>query len=869
MKRLSTGIFLLGLLATGLANAQVLTEWVETGAPSAQNVIALGYPVPVPVDTPLPFDGFRTYAGLHTRHQDLAASTDYVHPESIGTTFAGRTIWAYRLGDADRVTIDGLPEPAMLTNGGIHAREWQSQEVVTGILELLALHENDHHFYDYLRDNVNMIVIPALNIDGFLQTQRTPALNYMQADPDHPDSSPRDGRMRRKNMRDADEDLYTTIDLLNGVDLNRNNDPFWASNPDRSSDNVQSLVHHGSSAQSETETQALDTAASLGPSGRLRIFTDVHSFSQVHFWGTTNNTRLSAQTEEVLETFTDHHIEFPEGKWYAFADRFSVPRNSGIGQTSEYFTHIYQVPSWTLETEPSNGQSYHSPLPGSGADYGGVSENGHDGFILPESQIRRVREELAQSFAAVYYRQAGPPSIQSLRVIEPESGAVVYEAEWDVVDSQSRELHANQLQPIRIGRSYDMWLAFNKPMRWRENGEVVPFPGQPDNGLDIHASVLVDNTEMNTSLEAADWLNTPGGAPGGYANYQDDALRISFSFPDDAQNQNLAAGGAEAVLRLLASDMTGMRNDANPGTVADWQDGHWTRYENNSGNDSDFGGLDSTLSLQVTDQVLDAPFVLEAGITSSWFDPSHDGEGFLVEILTNDRAVMYWYTYDGEGGQDWLFAPGEVRGNRIEFSTLYRASGGIFGPEFDPDKVIVEDVGSASFIWSDCDSGSMSYRIGPGQGRMDLSRIVKLMALDCPEQPQVATHPPVPEEARLSGSWYDPTHDGEGFNLEMLEDNRALVYWFSYDKEGNRRWFFGVGENRGGKLVFDEMQTSKGGIFGPDFDPDTVEFPPWGTLELDLDCNEGTATYNSTEEGFGSGVLNVVRLTTIEGFGCP
>lgn len=155
MRHLLTGLFLFSMLASSAVSAQVLTEWVETRNASSTDVIALGYPVPIPVNTPLPFDGFRTYAGLHMRHQDLAASTEYVHPEEIGTTFSGRTIWAYRLGDADKLTIDGLPEPATLTNGGIHAREWQSPEVVTGILELLALHENDNHFYDYLRDNVN------------------------------------------------------------------------------------------------------------------------------------------------------------------------------------------------------------------------------------------------------------------------------------------------------------------------------------------------------------------------------------------------------------------------------------------------------------------------------------------------------------------------------------------------------------------------------------------------------------------------------------------------------------------------------------------------------------------------------------------
>lgn len=867
MKRVQSALIAFASLAASHAGAQVLTEWVETRQLPSDDVIALGYPVPIPVDTPLPFDGFRTYTGLHMRHQDLAASTDFVHPESIGTTFSGRTIWAYRLGDHDKLTIEGLPEPATLTNGGIHAREWQTPEVVTGILELLALHENDNHFYDYLRDNVNMVVIPSLNIDGFIQTQRTPSLNYLQADPDYPNSSPRDGRMRRKNMREADEDLFTTTDLLNGVDLNRNNDPFWATNPDRSSDDLESIVHHGAMAQSESETRALDTAAALGPVDRLRLYTDVHSFSQVHFWGRNDNDRLARQTEEVLKVFTDHHIAFPESKWYAYADRFGVPRNEGIGTTDEYFTNIYQVPSWTLETEPSNGQDFHAPLPGNGADYGGVVENGHDGFILPESQIRRVREEMAQSFAAIYYRQAGPPSIQSLRLFDTESGAVVFEAGWDTVDHQTREFFVNQLQPLQLSRSYDFWLSFNKPMRWRENGEVTPFPGQPASGLNLDASVLVNAAPMSANLEASTWLNEPGGAPDGYLNYQDDSLKITFRFPDDTQNRDLIAGGAEGTLRLRTSDITGMRTDTNPGTVANWEDGHWTGYEDSSGGDSDFGGYDTSISFQVTDQPVPPPFLLQPGMSSSWYDITHDGEGFLLEMLANDVALMFWYTFDKEGAQDWYLATGQVYGNSIEFNKLYQASGGEFGPGFDPRKISREIVGSASFIFSGCDQGTMSYRIGNEHGRMELSRLTSLMGLNCPS---IDPGPSISDRARLSGSWYDRSHDGEGYNIEVLDNGRVLVFWFTYDLEGNRRWMLGVGEERNGKIVVDEMQTTRGGIFGPDFDPKTVQRIPWGTLELDIDCNGGTATYSSTEEGFGSGVLNIEKLTNISGgIDCP
>jgi hypothetical protein len=139
------------------------------------------------------------------------------------------------------------------------------------------------------------------------------------------------------------------------------------------------------------------------------------------------------------------------------------------------------------------------------------------------------------------------------------------------------------------------------------------------------------------------------------------------------------------------------------------------------------------------------------------------------------------------------------------------------------------------------------------------------MGIDCGH----ALLPPERVEGLLSGSWFDRSHDGEGFNIEVLIDSRVVVYWFSYDPQGNRRWFFGLGDIRDGKLVFDNMLTSSGGIFGPDFDPETVQVEPWGTLELDLDCYGGTATYTSSEEGFGSGTLNVVRLTNIDQLNCP
>ncbi len=837
-----------------------VVEWVENAPANDSTKIALGYPVPIPVDTPLPFDGFRTYNGLHARHQDLANTTPWVHALQIGETRAGRAIWAYQLGDANLETVSGVPEQAMLTNGGTHAREWQSPEVATGIIELLALAEDDHHLISYLRDNANILVIPVLNIDGFLQTQRYPTRNWLGTDPNDPQGSPRDGRMRRKNMLGPDEILTTQEDHLLGVDLNRNNPPFWNTSPGRSSDNSNSIVHHGESPHSEPETDTLVTAAELGPADQLSMYTDMHSFSQVHFWSHNGNNRLAELTHNLLNTFSQHHRTFDAGKFYGFSSAQNVPQNQGIGTTDELFTYGYQVPSWTLEIEPRN----------SGTDYGGLGRNGHDGFILPESEIDRVRTELAQTFAVAYYQQSGPPSIVALRFIDQLSGATVFEAEWDTTGDSSRELYTYQTQPLQLERDYLLWLAFNKPMRWRENGEVSVLPGQSPAKLDVEGNVTINDEELTANLDQAEWLQMPGGAPGGYLRYRDDTLSASFIFPATSNNIGLIKDSATARMEIGTFDMTGTQTDADPSTVAHWKDGGWSGYEDSSGTDfTDSGGTDTTIEMQLTTDSLGDPFVIEAGISAAWFDTSRSGEGFVVEILANDVAVMYWFTYDLEGEQNWYIATGEVRGNRIVFPELIQTAGGIFGPDFDPEQVTTTIVGSANFIWSGCDTGAMEWTIdkdGKGfrHGRMNVQRLTRVMGIDCG---QMLLAPVIPESG-LSGSWFDPTHSGEGYVLEILTNRQALVFWFSYDPQGNRRWFFGTGEIINGKIVFEELSTTHGGIFGPDFDPDEIETQPWGSLELDIDCKGGTATFLPSEEGFPAGSLNLSRLTILDGLNC-
>ena len=124
--------------------------------------------------------------------------------------------------------------------------------------------------------------------------------------------------------------------------------------------------------------------------------------------------------------------------------------------------------------------------------------------------------------------------------------------------------------------------------------------------------------------------------------------------------------------------------------------------------------------------------------------------------------------------------------------------------------------------------------------------------------------------AGLSVSWYDPTHDGEGYALQWMNPQQALITWYSYDPEGRQYWMLGVGElDDEGRLHFPQMHATRGARFGAGFDPNDVERFEWGELSLELECDEGEAEYVSVLTAFGTGHFDLQRLTRPRGLDCP
>ncbi len=126
-----------------------------------------------------------------------------------------------------------------------------------------------------------------------------------------------------------------------------------------------------------------------------------------------------------------------------------------------------------------------------------------------------------------------------------------------------------------------------------------------------------------------------------------------------------------------------------------------------------------------------------------------------------------------------------------------------------------------------------------------------------------------PIDARYSGQWYDPARSGEGIVLEILDDTRAAVYFFTYPPAGMRgeqAWMYGVGTITADGIAFDDLRRPQRVV---DESGTTVtEQTRWGRLWLSFDdCLDGRMRWEGPDD-WGRGEVPLKRLSTLEGLGC-
>jgi hypothetical protein len=152
--------------------------------------------------------------------------------DSIGTSYEGRTIWAYRVSDNPNTDEN---EPEVLYTSMHHAREPNAMMQMLYYLYYLLNNYGTDPEVTCLLDNKELYFVPIVNPDGYVYNETT---------------DPQGGGMWRKNRRD-------NLDGTFGVDLNRNYGENWGFDNVGSSPNSSSDTYRGTAGFSEPETQAI------------------------------------------------------------------------------------------------------------------------------------------------------------------------------------------------------------------------------------------------------------------------------------------------------------------------------------------------------------------------------------------------------------------------------------------------------------------------------------------------------------------------------------------------------------------------------------------------------------------------------------
>ena len=119
----------------------------------------------------------------------------------------------------------------------------------------------------------------------------------------------------------------------------------------------------------------------------------------------------------------------------------------------------------------------------------------------------------------------------------------------------------------------------------------------------------------------------------------------------------------------------------------------------------------------------------------------------------------------------------------------------------------------------------------------------------------------------LSGSWFNPDQNGHGLSVEVLEDNKTLIYWYVYHPDGTPMFLITVGNNSGNRTS-GETYYQTGMRFG-DFNPNDVKQTIWGTTTVTFnDCGSASLRYSSNDPAYGSGTIPMQRLVSIAGNKC-
>jgi hypothetical protein len=129
--------------------------------------------------------------------------------------------------------------------------------------------------------------------------------------------------------------------------------------------------------------------------------------------------------------------------------------------------------------------------------------------------------------------------------------------------------------------------------------------------------------------------------------------------------------------------------------------------------------------------------------------------------------------------------------------------------------------------------------------------------------------------AAITGTWYNPDQDGQGWVIEVLDHplggHSILSFFYGYDNDGGQLWMItGASTIDGHTAIADVYRTSASG-FGGDYDPGSfVLGDVVGTVMFEFEsCDFGTVTFTSSNTEILADFSNdITRLSNISTMDC-
>ncbi|MDZ7790684.1 MAG: hypothetical protein U5L08_09370 [Xanthomonadales bacterium] len=237
----------------------------------------------------------------------------------------------------------------------------------------------------------------------------------------------------------------------------------------------------------------------------------------------------------------------------------------------------------------------------------------------------------------------------------------------------------------------------------------------------------------------------------------------------------------------------------------------------------------------------------------NFYNPQRSGEGIQLTLENDGETyVLTYYTYLN-GEQVWLIGLGTLDDGGINFDSMSITDGADYGADFDPDDVESRRWGSIDMDFIDCNRAVLD--IGPELPGfepfiVEMQRIVPT---------QCGAGGPSTANRVITGNWFDPARNGEGFQL-AYEEGRYVLTFYTYS-DGKQAWMLGLGDRFGDTLIFPDVNITQGADFGGRFRSQDVQSEFFGAIEMTLDdCNNATIEIESALPGFADQTFDIRKI---------